>query len=254
MLKNISTRSNIVALTSIMATVFLLFIFHACDNEEETPENNPKPFKTQTYSIPDKTNYIQETSRGLYDQFYFIGWSDDGKVAYIKEPADEATGFYFFNFIVYDTESNEQLFEWKIDTEDEQYEGNLEQTWENNRELFSKTLNKYKIYQSGGGFAAFPLMLNGKNYTIEQDTKYKTHEYFSFDVVSQATISLKQEEETKQIFSKQYPEDLIIDIKTLGIIINPDKSKGLLLIEEKQRGYEGPPHVSRLAISGCQLF
>ncbi|RLD79666.1 MAG: hypothetical protein DRJ10_08510, partial [Bacteroidetes bacterium] len=96
------------------------------------------------YRIPNELIYNEQANDFLIDKLYPIGWSNDGKFAYIVEPADEGSGFYLFELVVFDLVNNKIIWSWKPD---ESEEGDLETTWKENYENFKETLNKYEVSQ-----------------------------------------------------------------------------------------------------------
>ena len=247
---NVSFKRFIILLSVILSAML------SCNDDEKSNENNGKQekiFKKQEYVLPANVAYSNNLGNRLSDSFYFVGWSKEDIVAYITEPADEATGFYFFNFIIFDTKIEKTLYEWTIGINDEQYEGNLQQTWENNIELFSAELNKYKIYQGKANFNTFPLFKDNINYSFEANIEYAKHEYFNFDVVSKAEIFINNQNEKKLIFKKEYEGDLKLNVKATGCVLSPYSNMALLIVNEEQRGYEGPPHLIRIEIKAFEL-
>jgi len=241
----------------LIVLIIVSAVFAACKDDgssDDQANDSDKEFSSQQYNRPDsELKYLDTPGDRLYDRLYFIGWSKDGKAAYITEPADEATGYYFFNFIILDSKTDKQLFEWKIDVDDASYEGSLKQTWQNNHKLFTEELNKYKIYPGKGDMKKFPLTIESQNYSIAQNVEYEKHEYFPFDVVSRAEFFLQNENQKQSIFKKNYDADLKLNVKASGCILSPYSNDALLLIAQEQRGYEGPPHLIRLKVSGFEF-
>ena len=241
----------------LIVFIIVSTVFAACKDDgssDDQGNDSDKKFTSQQYNRPDsELKYLDTPGDRLYDRLYFIGWSKDGKVAYITEPADEATGYYFFNFIILDSKTDKQLFEWKIDVDDASYEGSLKQTWQNNKERFSEALNEHKIYPLKADIKKFPFNVEDQTYSLSHDIEYEKHEYFPFDVVSRAEFFLQNDNQKKSIFQKKYDADLKLNVKATGCILSPYSNDALLLIAEEQRGYEGPPHLIRLEVSGFEF-
>lgn len=251
-----TTTTNIFQFLRLTGFIFLIITFACKSNDRNDSESSEQDsFEAQEYSQPkSEITYSDRLENRLYDRLFFIGWSKDGKVAYIKEPADEATGFYFFTLIIKDVENGQELFEWVIDEKDEQHKGDLKQTWENNLELFSRELNKHKIYPNEADIRAFPVNIDGRHYSLDHNISYEKHEYFPFDVVSRAEIVLLSEQQNAQmIFSKDYEADLKLGVKATHCILSPYSKHALLAVAQEQRGYEGPPHLIRLQVSGFKF-
>ena len=104
------------------------------------------------YSVPAELKYAQEETYQvedntyplyLIDKFYPIGWSKDGKLAYIEEPADEAVGAYFFQFHILDLNTGKDVFTWK--PEEDPQEGSISQMFEDNKDLFEGKLKECNL-------------------------------------------------------------------------------------------------------------
>ena len=55
-------------------------------------------------------NYSSEASNNFKDSFFPIGWSEDGKFAYLLEPEAQNCECYFVEVYIYDLESNKTLW------------------------------------------------------------------------------------------------------------------------------------------------
>lgn len=240
--------------TLILSALFaFLLVGNACkENSEDDPDNTVnKPFETQSYSLPgDEISYYDNLGNRLYDRLYFLGWSKDGKAAYIIEPADEATGYYYFTFIIYDTRENKRIFEWKIDEQDAVYESDLQTVWNNNKATFEEAMNNAEIYPQEANIQKFPLIYKKQNFSLKPEIEWRQHEFLPMEVVSKAEIELERNKQKETIFSKAYDSDLKLNIRATACIISPYTDDAMLLVAEEQQGYEGPPHLIRIETRG----
>jgi len=239
---------------SVFVAVFLL-LYPSCDSTVKS--NNSKNgdtnnFIEKDYTLP--TRFKIESKVFIFDDFYPIGWSADGKFAYITEPADEATGFYFFSFNIFDTHSQKIIWSWKIDEKNEQEGGNIKDTWTKNYKLFKSELVKNKITQINNlELKQFPISLKNQKIQFRKTIKYEKDKYFGFDVVSFAEFSIEKDGKKKSFYKKSFPNSLFLNITVLGYYKNPFGNEIFTLIHAEQRGYEGPPNVRRIKAGGCEL-
>ena len=99
------------------------------------------------------------------------------------EPADEGSGYYLFELVVFDMINNKISWSWKPDDSEE---GDLESTWKDNYQDFKESLNKYEIVQE----TKFELQkgkttFKGKNYQMVLESKTEKEPDFGFDVVKE---------------------------------------------------------------------
>jgi hypothetical protein len=96
--------------------------------------------------LPGDENEDEEFERGnlIREKIYPIGWSKDGKFAFVSEPADEACDCYYADFIIQDLRTDKIL--WTNHFEGtEGGEENLQTYWKKNQKLFSRKLAQYGI-------------------------------------------------------------------------------------------------------------
>ncbi len=243
---------------SILLILCTILLTAACNNDEtktDTPQKASEKTEKQSYTVPStEIAYYDNLENKLYEKFYFIGWSKDGKIAYVTEPADEATGYYFFNFVIFDTKQNKQTFFWSIDEEDEVEGAKLSDVWANNKELFETELKKAEISPQKANLQKFPFTFKGKNYTLEENISYQKNEYFMLEVVKKANLKLKADDKPINVFSKDYDsQSTILNTKATYCILSPFTDDAILLIQEERIGYEGPPNLLLFQIASFKL-
>ncbi len=206
------------------------------------------------YKIPNELIYNDKSDDFLVSKLYPIGWSNDGKFAYIVEPADEGSGFYLFELIVFDLVNNKITWSWKLD---ETEEGNIETTWKANYENFKENLNKYEITQ----LANFELKkgkttFKGNEYQITLDTKTMTQPDFGFDVIKELKISIESPEiGTKEIYAHKEDEfSMLVGAFVPGYLLSPSSERIAVVCQMERWGYEGPPNVVFFELIGSDLL
>lgn len=192
----------------------------------------------------------------LVEKFYPIGWSKDGKFAYLTEPADEACGCYYAKVVIQDLRSDTIL--WQYD-----YEGDSEKTetintfWRAQAKMISAQLRAHNIV-AARSFAFSGTRINsGGDLLIPKLKIKKDKESNAFGQISEVTVELSsQRKGQKTVYEKRYPladYGSLLDADVLGFLPSPFEARGALLVIEVQRGWEGPPHTTYTLVVGTSL-
>jgi len=229
------------------------------------------------YSAPDRVNLDavvrkafpdyygkQEYEQLLNDSLYPIGWSPDGKFAYLVEPVDDACGCYFAELHIVDLRTDRSIWEYKNDPEkrvakDGSYlPDDLKRFWKRNQALFSKKLSSYliqplsKFALLSGDFAS-----GGQKYALDLSTRKSPNEDFAIDMVSDATLRLKSPGLGKKTIYTADKKDLgtypPLDMAVAGVLRSPFENRIAVVLLNVQRGWEGPPHTTEVKIVGADL-
>ena len=278
-------------LLSGLAGILLLLFYTACGSSSEdqqeksqaqaVPESAPqvekeaspqalkpvqKEEKSIDYPLPQALNFYGKAQHEDYhaanfylvSQFRPIGWSKDGKLAYVVEPADQACGCYFFKIEVQDMVEDQVLWEWEYSSEEEgsPYQ-NLEEVWKGEYEKFKTVLNQQGIlplekvdYQPG-----FKFSHADKSYRILLDLKQKKADWNYFDAITEESIKVESKGEgIKQVYSHSAMEfSLLMDANIAGVLKSPFEDRIAIVYRLENRGYEGPPNVLDCRLIGCDL-
>ena len=199
-------------------------------SEVQVPEHYSLPAELQyaeseTYQVEDKTYPLY-----LFDKIYPIGWSKDGKLAYMEEPADEAVGAYFFQFHIYDLNTGKDVFTWK--PEEDPMDGSLAQMFEDNKPLFESKLKENGIV---------PQQFKLEETDAKMDKTMAESSFLGCDVVKAVKITRGGEVIYNNENNEEYNGNLSQDIA--GVLKCPYNDISAIMVKTIQRGYEGPPHV-----------
>lgn len=221
---------------------------------KDSLKTNNSTFQPQDYRQPIEVKYSKQAGDYLEDKFYPIGWSKKGHFAYIVEPADEAAGLYFFEFVIQNMVSGKLEFSWK-NPETDSGKGNLKSTWDANYDMFKSKLNEFEIY------AQENIVINPNSFTHKENqynikikTKTKQSD-FGFDVVEDTKVAL----ESPQLGSKsvyEYTEkgySMVIGQIVSGYILSPFEDRIVIVLKNERWGYEGPPNVVFFTLIGSNL-
>jgi hypothetical protein len=217
---------------------------------------DPLPAETvkQAYSVPAELKYYKQSDEYLFQKFYPIGWSKDGKFAYVIEPADEAAGLYFFKLKVQNMISDKDVYTWE--PEDDPETGSVKQMWKDNQMTFATNLNEHKIIpQSDIKLLGTEFSTEDGKFKVTIENTMETDPDFGFEVVKTTNIYIKSAElGTKKIYSyteNDYNQCLGRIVQ--GVIKSPYEKRIAVLVKEELRGYEGPPNVVKEFLVGADL-
>lgn len=206
--------------------------------------------------LGDTTEETNENPRLMKEYFYPIGWSKDGKFAYYLEPPDEACGCYFAEIYIVDLKTDKVLWTKKYEGDMEKPE-DLKSTWKKFQKLFSQRLNQYGIVAAknltllGETFEA-----NGDSFTIDYfaDVNLDEDPYNSKGSITVKIISTNKG--IKTLYQKTFKGEnnaAILGSSLGGVLKSPFESRVAVIRVDTQRGWEGPPHVTKISVVGADL-
>jgi hypothetical protein len=208
--------------------VFLFTLVSCGGNQTNDEENNntdsnivngENGVNSQGFTLPEELTYTSSRHGFNYDKFYPIGWSKDGKFAYIMEPADEGSGFYLFEIFILDIVNNKLVWSWKPE---ESEEGSLQSTWKENYDLFAQHLNEAEITQTKDlKLEPTATSYKGNDYEIVMETATEVDPDYGVDLIKEIEINLQSTElGVKQIYNeKTDSRDYILSAYIPGFFI-----------------------------------
>jgi hypothetical protein len=249
----------------VVVLAFLLFsACNACNSDDDKNSGNnsadsigqqsiniPEDFEKQEYTIPNELEYGRIGNDFLYDKFYPIGWSKDGKFAYIIEPADEASGNYWFEIVILDIVNNKVSWSWKP-AESEQ--GNLQSVWKDNYPLFKKNLAEAEIIQlSKFELKPTKIAYKGNDYEIVLETKNVADLDYGIDMVKEIQMNIVSEQLGKKSIINKKETEMVIGAIVPGFLMCPFDDRIVVICKKDRIGYEGPPNVVYFELIGSDL-
>lgn len=193
----------------------------------------------------------------LREKFYPIGWSKDGKFAYLTEPPDEACGCYFVEIYIVDLQTDKVLWSEKYNSEGDKKPDTLKGYWQKNQRKLSQKLNQYKIISSKS-FSHLQTSFKSKSDSFKvdlfSDVKLGDDAYSSEGKVEIKLISSQKGEKT--LYQEVYQGENykgVMDAEVGGVLRSPFEDRIAVILSQTQRGWEGPPHITRISIVGADL-
>lgn len=195
--------------------------------------------------------------------FVPIGWSKDGKFAYIKEIDPGGADYYetgLFRWVVQDMVTDKIL--WL--SEKEKPGDYPEKYWQmDNEELFHWMLRKF-MAKYRPKLEKYGIVLDTKLEVERFPLKYKNAEYrgFLMDIVRGTVYDIPDLiKEYKNCVAKDdiikvlghAKDKYLVDVRIGGYVKSPHEGRIALLTCELVRGWEGPPHTVEFGVVGCHL-
>lgn len=229
----------------------------------DTRYEQPKILKLKGEDAALKDNKWSSESV-LYEAFYPIGWSKDGKFAYFTEPADEACGCYFANLIIQDMRTDKIVWSDIYNGDAERQTNDMAETftintyWKKNQEKFSRKLAQYGIIAQKD-FTLNYSSLKSRNdvFTPMLEVANMKNESDDFTIGGDVTLNMKSNKKGSKILYKKVfqPKEYsgFQGAEIGGILKSPYESRVAVIVVESYRGYEGPPSITRKKIVGSDL-
>lgn len=225
-------------------------------NKIETDSSFTSPVKTsQNYKKPVELSFLKNNGgKVLKDVLKPIGWSKDGKFAYLVEYADEACGCYSMSINIIDAKKNKQL--WTTEYNDQGEKKDLSFYWSNKYDSLKNVLNEYGIIQEDKKMELAPNIFefDGHQYAISTRSTSSKEPDYGVDIIDDAEIFIKSSQ--KEIKVADCPiskPSRIMSVLSCGFVRSPYDNLIAILYNCERIGYEGPPHVVTVNIVGFDL-
>jgi len=199
----------------------------------------------------------------LCDRFYPIGFSKNGKLAYIHVPADEAVGAYLWSFKIVDLVTDKT-----VETLASHPEGvgndeiiDLASLLRVKRPAFEALLRRYKIRPlAEPRLRPFPIR-TGKDAidaALVDEPDPAGPSGAGLRSVSHHLVLTDARGRSKRIGDLNSSESdtmgpLLSPPRILGYLKSPFEPRVVVVLEQTRRGYEGPPNVSSFVLVGAHL-
>ncbi|MGW8169565.1 MAG: hypothetical protein ACWGHH_06140 [Sulfurovaceae bacterium] len=263
----------------ILFSSAIISIFGSCDNTKHV-SNNVTSIKNSSASQVNSTNefkplnlhtksyncFLKEYAFSnnceheyavIESQIYPLGWSKDGKFAYIIVHANEAEDSSRIEFLVQDMVSDSIVFSMKIENEDDNHLVRSMQSKQNDIDNF---LAKFSIVRTQNKLTEFPAQDGVNIVDISKQASYQTNPEFSNNekFLSDIMISLNSMKDykvskTKVLYRKNLSKTHTYDMYVVGYIKSPFENRIAIVASRVVRGFEGAPHISKIDMIGARI-
>jgi hypothetical protein len=243
-------RKMITSITITLAGFMIANSCAVCAQEAERASGYKRPVKSRAIS------------GNLTESFYPIGWSRDGRFAYIVEPADIACDCYFANLVIKDLKTDTVLWDFDYRStafyEKDNTPKSLLAFWRYNQRLFSKKLREHKIRQTTGiRLESLPIIFKGDELTATLSVERDLSREGEPPIVSAIRLlMISKRKGSKIVYENRDLTDSdgdVLDVRLLGYLKSPFEERVALVLEEVHRGFEFS-QVVKANLIGSDLF
>lgn len=187
------------------------------------------------------------------DRIFPLGWSVDGKFAWICKRSNEAADECTWVVTVQDMATNKILAEEKFELSDKPENG-IARFWMAHGKVTSALLAKHGVKRGAPVMDHLPLLVGRHRGVIVQpilESVTGMHDLMFIGVKS-FQLSLASDEKKRVFFQKKYDGYLFpFHVAIAGCFVSPDESHAAFVITGCWRGYEGAPHPRKIeALAG----
>ena len=187
-------------------------------------------------------------------EFRPVGWSHEGKLAWIEVTHIEGRGGDDITYLIFD--AVEDVVVWLLidnnSWEEAKHESALEISWKRTRSEFLTQLVAHNIErQDGMEIRPFPIIASGGTYHGEVHIAEETEPKF-YDTVGSYFVTVAREGHgSKRVTSVE--DVTALGVHVVGYIQSPFESLIAVVVAEEIAGWEGPPNRIDLLMYGCNL-
>lgn len=235
-------------------------------NSSNDPINSTNEFKPLNLHTKSYNYFLKEYACNfncgleygvIESQIYPIGWSKDGKFAYIIVHANEAEDSSRVEFFIQDMVSDSIVFSIKIENEDDNY---LAQNIQGKQNDIDNLLTRFSIVRTQSELKEFPIHNGSSDIDVSKQASYKTNpefenneKFLSDIVISLYSIENYKVAKTKVLYRKNLLKTFTYDMNVVGYIKSPFEERVAIIASRVVRGWEGMPHITKIDMIGARI-
>jgi hypothetical protein len=216
-------------------------------------------YTPEELEIPGYTEAIDTTGENipmLLTYLYPIGWSKDGKFAYISlfDDHGDAYGYVNFDFVIRNHRTGEVFFSHADEQDEFPSDTPLDTIWSAHNVLFDKALEQNGIKQFKFKLSEFPV----RTPTDTVDCRLSLHEVdidsspYGFPGIDSLVLSMESRKYGTQVI---YSDTGYIGLgaSVPGYLDDPYGNGIIILLILSHWGWEGPPNTTTIRLLYCLL-
>jgi hypothetical protein len=191
----------------------------------------------------------------LYSIFYPLGYSSDGKIAYVKEYDTDPADMVLIRTFVQDLVSDKIVWQDEYRVEENISNIDFKSFWRERHVTIANKLKQYKI-KPFKNLKFEPKYYTFKNNTFLLNSVYKSsfRKDWGKKFLDSSSITLGTKNlGIKTIDSRVYTDEHILARKAIGFIPLGESDRVAVVVANIHRGWEGPPHNLSYDIVGASL-
>ncbi len=237
----------------LKALCFLGFCLLACTGVLPAKDAAPTPD-----SAPVEAPLFQMSAehQGMDDRVFPLGWSADGKFAWVVLHSSEGMGESRWTFTILDLDANKAVEQRKYDLGEGLSIG-MRQFWAKHGKEVSALLKKHGVKRSAPAMDHLPLVLGKRRGVVFNPVLEATaaeHPDYRYAGVKSFRVFASATEKAAPIFQWEYKDYLFpFTVAIVGCYVSPDETRAALVIAGAWKGWEGAPHPRYVdVIAGCK--
>lgn len=246
-------------LRTLLLAAALIFVVNLAPAQRSgiaEPFQKPERLKLTGIGEPDP-NGRWEDQKYITASFYPIGWSRDGKFAYLVVPADEACGCLTIHIFIQDLRTDKVIWRETYDGEVEpEVPETLDTAWPRVEKEYSAKLRRYGIEQADKFELIHPAIRLG-NDVLTPEVMVDIETDGVFEVDGTVTVRMLSQRNGEKIISwiRYHKKDVnsIRNAEIAGSLLSPFERRAAVILIEEHRGYEGPPNITSIRVVGSTL-
>jgi len=189
------------------------------------------------------------------ERIFPLGWSADGKFAWLSRKVEEASDEGLWGLSILDTATNKVIEAVPYTLPDKPGDA-VGRFWAKHGKAIQEVLTKHGIKLSRPVLDHLPLILGRRrNYVVMADlTLDEQKDDLAYLGVKRFKVNLRLGETKSVLLEKSYEQFFPFSVALAGCYHSPDEKYAVLVITALRRGWEGAPHPRMVeTMAGFQL-
>ncbi len=191
---------------------------------------------------------------GMDDRIFPLGWSADGKFAWVRLLSSEGMGDSRWELTIQDMGTNKEVETQKYDMGQDLSIG-IRQFWSRHGKAVTLLVKKHGVKQAAAAMDHFPMVLGKRRSSIflpRIESVRGKHDELQFEGVKSFQVFESQGDRTLALLQKTYDvSQFPFTVAIVGCYVSPDETHAAIVITACWRGWEGAPHPRRVeALAG----
>jgi len=191
----------------------------------------------------------------IYNNFYPLGYSSDGKFAYIKEYDTDPADMVLIRTFIQDLVTDKILWQDEYRVEENITNIDFKSFWEERHVNINSKLKAYgiKLFKNLK-FEPNSYRYNNNFYSLDSTSKSTFRKDWNIEFLDSSIIMLSAKGKgSKVIDTQHYKKSYLLARKAIGFIPLGKSDRVAVVVANIHRGWEGPPHNLSYDIVGASL-
>ena len=209
-----------------------------------------------TDSADSVTAYDFSQNYCLLTHFYPIGWSADGRFAYVSLYDDHGDAYGYINcqVVILDVRRNEVVWSYAPADTENPSDTPFRKIWRQNRILIEDNLNRCAIVQDSSNFQNFPIYYGSDTISCCLDTTWVGYDQskYGWEYIDTLKFILRSARQGGKVLYEK-GDYAALDVDVPGYLKNPRGPEIVIPLIALYWGWEGPPNTTRMILLGYNL-